>query len=59
MNTITVEGADRALDAGAWLNEQNINYKLTGTGVVSSDRPRYHFVFVNATDATHFALRWR
>lgn len=59
MTTITVEGVGRACDAATWLNNHNIDYELTGTGVVSTDRPRYHFMFANTKDATYFALRWQ
>lgn len=59
MTTITVEGVERACAAGEWLNKQNINYELTGTGVISSGSPKYHFMFSNTKDATHFALKWR
>jgi hypothetical protein len=58
MTTITVEGVDRAIDAGAWLEEQCIKYELFGIGLLSSD-PKYQFKFASAQDATHFALRWR
>jgi hypothetical protein len=59
MNTITVEGVDRAIDAGMWLNEQQIEFELTGTGLVSSSTPKYHFKFDDPKDASHFALIWR
>ena len=59
MTTITVEGVNRALAAGDWLNKQKINFELFGFGVVSSNNPKYHFKFSNSQDATHFALRWR
>jgi hypothetical protein len=58
MTTITVDGADRAIDAGEWLNERKINYEIFGIGVLSSE-PKYQFKFANSKDATHFALRWR
>jgi len=58
MTTITIEGAERALDAGAWLERQRIKYELFGIGVLSSD-PKYQFKFHNTKDATHFALKWR
>ena len=58
MTTITIEGAERALDAGTWLEPQRIKYELFGIGILSSD-PRYHFKFYNSKDASHFALKWR
>ena len=59
MTTITVEGANRALDAGEWLNKQKIKFELFGFGVISSSNPKYHFKFPNPQDATYFALQWR
>ena len=58
MTTIIIEGAEQALDAGAWLEQQRIKYELFGIGILSSD-PRYHFKFYNSKDASHFALKWR
>lgn len=58
MTTITIEGAERALDAGAWLERQRIKYELFGIGMLSSD-PKYQFKFHNPKDASHFALKWR
>jgi hypothetical protein len=58
MTTVTIKGANQALDAGSWLAQQNIDYQLTGTGVMSFTEPLYHFLFYNSKDATHFALKW-
>ena len=58
MTSVTINGADRAVDAGIWLDEQCISYEIFGIEVLSSN-PRYQFCFVNSRDATHFALRWR
>jgi len=58
MTTITVEGADRAIDAGEWLNTQRIDYKIEMEPWTTNE-PRYHFKFVDYKDATLFALRWR
>ena len=58
MTTITIEGADRALDAGTWLLIHNIDYEIDmdlGLG----PNPRYRFRFRNPKDASHFALKWR
>ena len=59
MTTITIEGAEQALDAGAWLEQQRIDYKLLGSATLFSDNPKYYFKFNNTKDASHFALRWR
>ena len=59
MTTIIIEGAEQALDAGAWLEQQRIDYKLLGSATLFSDNPKYHFKFYNSKDASHFALRWR
>jgi len=58
MTTITIEGAERALDAGAWLAKHCIDYELFSIGVLSPN-PRYRFRFLNPKDASHFALKWR
>jgi hypothetical protein len=58
MTTITIDGADRALDAGTWLLINDIDYEIaldSGLG----PNPRYCFRFHNTKDATHFALRWQ
>ena len=59
MTTITVEGADRAIDAGIWLNERCIDYQIDMEQVWTKTKPRYQFQFSNTKDATHFALKWR
>jgi hypothetical protein len=59
MTTIIIEGAEQALDAGAWLEQQHIDYKLLGSATLFSDNPKYYFKFNNSKDASHFALRWR
>jgi hypothetical protein len=58
MTTVTIEGADRAINAGEWLNTQRIDYKIEMEPWATNE-PRYHFKFVDNKDATHFALRWR
>ena len=58
MTTITVEGADRAIDAGEWLNKQKINFEIELASWTAIP-PRYHFTFIDNKDATYFALRWR
>jgi hypothetical protein len=58
MTTITIKNPDRALDAGAWLERQHIQYELESIGLFGPN-PRYQFRFHNPKDASHFALRWR
>jgi hypothetical protein len=58
MTTITIQGADRALEAGVWLNKNKINYEIAMEPYILSV-PIYHFRFFNPGDASHFALRWR
>jgi hypothetical protein len=58
MTTVTIEGADRAIDAGEWLNKHRINYQIEMDNWLS-DPPRYQFTFTDRKHATHFALRWR
>jgi hypothetical protein len=58
MTTVTIEGADRAIDAGEWLNRQRIDYQI-GMDNWLSDPPRYQFTFADNKNAAHFALRWR
>ena len=58
MNTIIIEGPNKALEAGAWVNVHirgNWNVDIAD-GPFSST---YVFSFEDAEDATHFALRWR
>jgi hypothetical protein len=57
MNTVIVEGPDRAIQAGTWA-EQNTKgkWKFDLVDMFSSN---YYFVFADAKDATHFALKWR
>ena len=59
MTTIIIEGAEQALDAGAWLEQQNIDYQLLGSALLWSNNPKYYFRFNNSKDATHFVLRWQ
>lgn len=58
MTTVTIEGADRAIDAGEWLNTQRIDYQIEMDNWLL-DPPRYQFTFTDRKHATHFALRWR
>lgn len=58
MTTVTIEGADRAIDASEWLNTQHIDYQI-GMDNWLSDPPQYQFTFTDCKHATHFALRWR
>ena len=57
MTSVTIEGANRALDAGTWLWIENIDYEIdldSGLG----PNPRYRFRFSTPEEATHFALKW-
>jgi hypothetical protein len=58
MNTIIIEGSDKALAAGGWA-QTNIKHKwdISLDSVPFSNS--YVFKFSNATDATLFALKWR
>jgi hypothetical protein len=58
MNTIIIDGPDRAIQAGAWAQD-NIKHKW---GLDVSGGPfsnQYAFTFTDTKDATHFALKWR
>jgi hypothetical protein len=58
MNTVIIEGPERATQAGTWA-QTNIKNKW---GLDVSDGPfsnHYAFTFVSEQDATHFALKWR
>jgi hypothetical protein len=57
MTTVTIEGAEQALQAGQWLNAQHMSFDLE-LEIWLSDSPRYHFKFHNAETATYFALQW-
>lgn len=60
MNTeVTIEGAERALDAGEWLNKQKINYQIEWPNWSQDDTPKYNFKFSNTMDAVFFKLKWR
>lgn len=58
MNIITVNGAERAMEAGAWARE---NIKHTWQIGLQGDpfKSSYAFIFADSKDATIFALRWR
>lgn len=58
MNTIIIEGAEKALEAGGWARE---NIKNTWDISIEGNpfSTHYAFIFSDAKDATHFALRWR
>ena len=58
MTFVTIEGADRALEAGTWLLTQNIDYKIDLDSGLAPN-PRYLFEFSDPKDASHFALKWR
>lgn len=57
MNIIVIEGPEQAIRAGTWAGE-NIKHKwaLDVSGGPFSNS--YAFNFVDAKDATMFALRW-
>lgn len=59
MNSITIDGADKALKAAAWCNQQfgkTWNIDLTS---MLSQQPVYKFSFTDPHNATIFALRWK
>lgn len=57
MINITIEGADKAMDAGHWCKNQfGVNWNLDMQPF--ADVPKYIFRFRNENDASHFALRW-
>jgi hypothetical protein len=57
MTVVTIEGADRALDAGTWLLIHNIDYEIDlDSGLAPT--PRYCFRFSNPEEAIHFKLKW-
>ena len=58
MTTVTLEGADRAMDAGEWLNANSMNYEIN-MEPWTTNNPIYHFKFFNENDASYFALKWR
>ena len=58
MNTVTITGPERAIQAGTWA-EQNIKHKW-GLDVLDGPFSNiYRFTFTNEKDATYFALKWR
>ena len=60
MNTeVTIEGAERALDAGEWLNKQKINYHIDWPNWPQDDIPKYNFKFLDSIDAVFFKLKWQ
>jgi hypothetical protein len=60
MNSITINGADKALEAGGWCRQQ---FGIGGWTIdlysMLGDNPTYRFDFTRSTDATLFALKWR
>jgi len=58
MNTVIIEGPEKAIQAGSWAQD-NLKNKW---GLDVADGPfsnQYAFTFATAQDATHFALKWR
>lgn len=59
MNIIKIEGADRAMSAGEWCNQEfgtggwdlNLDHILSGNS-------EYTFMFTEPKNAVLFALRW-
>ena len=58
MNSITIEGAERAMSAGEWCNK-HIGSKWEIGMQPFATVPKYVFKFKNSIDASFFALRWR
>lgn len=57
MNSIIINGANRALAAGAWCRRQfGTNWELDLPAF--GDNPSYTFKFKNPLDASFFALKW-
>ena len=55
MTTVTINDAEQALSAGAWLKQQfGIDWELA----CEFGHETYHFKFFDPKHATHFALRW-
>ena len=58
MNTVIIEGPERATQAGTWANANTKHtWQMGITGNPFSNK--YAFMFSNPQDATHFALKWR
>lgn len=59
MNSITINGADKAIKAGGWCKQQfgtngwEIDFKS-----MLGKNPSYTFKFNDSSDATLFALKW-
>jgi len=56
MTSITINGPEIALRAGAWCRAQGIKWEIDLPPF--SDNPAYTFKFNNPIDASFFALRW-
>ena len=58
MNTIIIDGVDRAYAAAQWAREQFKNNWEIKAMESSPFDSRYAFSFPNAKNATVFALKW-
>lgn len=56
MNSITINGVNKALEASEWCKSQGFNWELDL--MLFSDNPAYTFKFSDSTTASLFALRW-
>lgn len=57
MTSITINGANKALEAGAWCRRQfGTDWEIDLPPI--SGNPRYTFKFKNYLDASFFALKW-
>lgn len=60
MNSITINGADKALEAGGWCRQQfGIKGWTIDLNSMLGNNPTYRFDFNSPADATLFALKWR
>ena len=58
MNTIIIEGPERAIRAGTWADKNIKNgWELDMINPLSKF-PSYAFKFANSLDASFFALKW-
>jgi hypothetical protein len=59
MNSVTIDGANQALNASVWCKN---NFGSTGWEIdltsMLGDNPTYRFDFSESYNATLFALRW-
>lgn len=56
MNSITINGVNKALEASEWCKSQGFNWELDL--MLFSDNPAYTFKFSDSSAASLFALRW-